>query len=78
MIECKHCKKMMTDFYSSFNNNGGWDLYCYECYSKNVLDNFGNMIAPEPTKTRVKCECGTKAPIGQNHGRWCDFYKSEF
>lgn len=27
---------------------------------------------------RNVCECGSKAPVGQNHGYWCKAFKIEF
>jgi hypothetical protein len=77
-MNCLVCACDIYDvFYTDFDNQGNMDTYCFACYSKNVLDNYSGMV-PTGTPVAVKCECGTKAKIGQHHSSWCQLYKKEF
>lgn len=66
-------------FYTSVSANGNVDIYCFDCYSRAVLDNHPGMRDGGGTKVgEYRCECGSKAKPSQNHANWCDFFRKEF
>ena len=64
-------------FYTSVDHRGVVDTYCFECYQKTIVDNYPNMVT-NPLEVLQKCECGTKAKVGQGHSSWCDLFRKEF
>jgi hypothetical protein len=78
-MNCTLCSSDITDyFYTAFNNLGYFDIYCFTCYSSNILDNNEGMVAQGTKAMGNECECGTKNPVGEGHSTWCQRFKKEF
>jgi hypothetical protein len=79
-MNCLVCANEIQDvFYTTIDSHGNVDTLCYRCYQTSALDNYQDMKDGGGTKVVLdKCECGTKAPIGQGHSSWCQKYRKEF
>lgn len=78
-MNCLVCANDIDEyFYTAVDPKGNVDTYCFGCYQRAILDNYPGMVDGSGTKIKVKCECGSKGPMGQSHSTWCDFYKREF
>lgn len=71
-MNCLVCADDIKDtFYASLDNVGNLETYCFRCYSKNVLDNYPDMIAA-PIKVKENgCECGKEKHGFASHSNWC-------
>jgi hypothetical protein len=59
-------------FYTTVDNKGNIDTYCFGCYSVAILDNHEGMVDGGGTNFGGTCECGKEKHGFASHSNWCD------